>query len=72
MIVLTKVDGNQITVNSDEIELIESRYDTIIQLKSGRKIIVKENSEEIIKKVINFRQKCFEKIIIDTNIEISQ
>lgn len=62
MITLTKIDGNKITVNADEIETIESPHDTIISLKSGRKIVVQENYTEIISLVIEYRRKCSEKI----------
>ncbi len=58
MIILTKIDGNKITVNADEIETIETSHDSIISLKSGKKILVKENSHEIIALVIEYRRKC--------------
>lgn len=58
MIILTKIDGNKITVNADEIETVESTHDTIISLKSGRKIVVKENYTEIISLVIEYKRKC--------------
>ncbi|HPO62468.1 MAG TPA: flagellar FlbD family protein [Candidatus Kapabacteria bacterium] len=63
MINLTKVDGSSITINVDEIEFFETIHDTTISLISGRKIIVKESSEEITEKVIKFKQKCFEKML---------
>ncbi len=59
MITLTKIDGSKITVNSDEIETVETHHDSLISLKSGKKIIVKENYEEIINLVIQFRKKCY-------------
>jgi flagellar protein FlbD len=62
MITLTKIDGNKITVNADEIETVESSHDTIISLKSGRKIVVQENYTQIITLVIEYRRKCNEKI----------
>ncbi len=65
MITLTKIDGSSITVNSDDIETIESSHDTIISLKSGRKLIVKESESRIIEKVIEFKRACFEKILIE-------
>ncbi len=61
MIILTKIDGNKITVNADEIETIETSHDSIISLKSGKKILVKEISQEIIALVIEYRRKCYSK-----------
>jgi flagellar protein FlbD len=61
MILLTRIDGRQITVNADEIEIIESSHDSAITLKSGRVVIVRESPEEIVDKVIDYRQKCAQK-----------
>lgn len=58
MITLTRIDSTSITVNSDEIETVESFHDTTITLRSGRKIIVKESAAAIIEKVIHFRREC--------------
>ena len=58
MIVLTKIDGSSIIVNADEIETVESMHESVISLKTGKKIIVTESSDEIITKVIEFRKKC--------------
>ncbi len=57
MITLTRIDSEIITVNADEIETVESTHDSTITLRSGRKIIVRESSEEIIEKVIDFRRQ---------------
>ena len=59
MITLTKIDSRPITVNADEIESVETLHDTTVSLKSGKKIIVSESSEDIVEMVINYRRKCF-------------
>ncbi|MBE2189253.1 MAG: flagellar FlbD family protein [Desulfobulbaceae bacterium] len=58
MIELTKIDGEKILVNADEIETVESAFDTTITLKSGRKIIVKENKTLIAELVILYKREC--------------
>lgn len=63
MIELTKIDGKKITINSDEIESVETHHDTTVSLKSGRKIIVSESSDEITKKVIKYKRACFSDLI---------
>jgi flagellar protein FlbD len=69
MISLTKIDTSKIIINADEIETIDAHYNSTITLKSGKKIVVKESSDEIISKVVEYRQKCFAKFISpDTNI----
>jgi len=59
MITLTKVDGSSIILNADEIETVESSHDSCITLKSGKKILVLESSEEITKKVIQYKRMCY-------------
>ncbi len=58
MILLTKIDGEKIVINADEIETIQITHNSIVGLKSGRKFIVQENHEEIIRLFIEFKQKC--------------
>lgn len=58
MITVTKVDGSKLTINADEIETIESTHDTLVSLISGKKIVVRESSNEIITLVIDYRRKC--------------
>ena len=56
MIELTRINGERITVNAEEIETVETSFDTTIKFKSGRKINVKETPEEITEKVILFKK----------------
>jgi len=51
MIELTRLNGKDLVVNAELIELIESTPDTILTLTTGRKIMVKESVEEVVKKV---------------------
>ena len=60
MVHLTKIDSTEIIVNADEIETIEHMHDSTITLKSGRKIIVSENAEEIIRRVVEYKRICNE------------
>ncbi len=70
MITLTKIDGTSITLNAEEIEIIESSHDSTITLKSGKKVIVSEKSSEIIDKVIDYKQKCFSSFVNTKDIEV--
>ena len=54
MIRLTRLNSQQITVNSDLIKFIESNPDTVITLVSGEKILVHETADEVIARVIEF------------------
>lgn len=63
MIILTRIDGRHITVNADEIEIVDSSHDSTLSLKSGKKILVKESAEEIIDKVIEYRKLCYSELL---------
>ena len=57
MIKVTKFDGNIIVINSEMIESIEATPDTVITMTTKNKILVKERLDEVIAKVIEFKQK---------------
>ncbi len=57
MIKLTRLDDSQLYVNPHQIERMESTPDTIIKMLSDRKIIVKEDCEEVIEKIIEYRRQ---------------
>lgn len=48
MIKLNKINGKEFYLNELEIETIEETPDTILYLKSERKLIVKESAKEIL------------------------
>jgi Flagellar protein (FlbD). len=56
---VTKLNGDEFTVNADMIEFIEETPDTVISLISGKKVVVKERKDEIIEKVIDYKRKIF-------------
>jgi flagellar protein FlbD len=56
MILLTKINDAQITVNSDLIQYIEETPDTVITMSNSEKVVVQEPMEAIIKKVVQYRR----------------
>ena len=58
MIDVTKMNGMNITINSDLIETVEDTPDTVITLTTGRKIIVKESGQTIKNLVKSFKREC--------------
>lgn len=58
MIDVTKMNGMNITINSDLIETVEDTPDTVISLTTGRKIIVKESRQTIKNLVKSFKREC--------------
>ncbi len=58
MIQLTRLDGSSLTLNSDLIETIEERPNTIITLTSEKRFIVQESAQDVVERIIAFRQTC--------------
>ena len=58
MIDVSKMNGKNITINSDLIETVEDTPDTVITLTTGRKIIVKESRQTIKNLVKSFKREC--------------
>jgi flagellar protein FlbD len=56
MIQLTRLNNQPLVVNSDLIKFLERAPDTVLTLVTGEKIIVRETSEEVLSKIIAFRQ----------------
>jgi len=58
MIALQKLNGEQFVLNADHIETIESTPDTLITLNNGKKYIVGNGIEDIVRKAVKYRQLC--------------
>lgn len=56
---LTKTGDEKYVLNSDLIETIEERPDTIIRLVNGKHFIVAESSAEVISKVIAYKRNIY-------------
>jgi flagellar protein FlbD len=56
MIRLTRISNTPVVLNSDLIEHIESTPDTVISLTTGQKFVVRENAEEVVRRVVAFRR----------------
>jgi flagellar protein FlbD len=57
LIFVTRFDGKKIVVNADLIEMIEATPDTILTTTTGKKITVKENLEEVVKLVKEYKKE---------------
>ena len=66
MILVTRLNGTEYLLNQNLIETIEETPDTVIKLTNDKKLIVKEKSTEIMKRIIDFNRKVFiEKIRVE-------
>jgi flagellar protein FlbD len=62
MISVTRLNGREFVLNAELIRTVEENPDTIITLISGEHLVVRENSKEIVRRVIEYnrhlRQLC--------------
>ncbi|MDW7662227.1 MAG: flagellar FlbD family protein [Bacillota bacterium] len=57
MIKVTRLNGDPIYINSALIEFIEETPDTMVTLTTGKKLIIKEHVEEVIKSILEYNAK---------------
>ncbi len=57
MIKVTRLNGKELYINCEHIEFVESTPDTIITLFNEKKVIVSENVEQVVTKIINYKSK---------------
>jgi flagellar protein FlbD len=56
VIYVTRLDGSQLVVNADLIETVEHTADTVITLLDGKKLVVKTHVDDVVDRVIGYRQ----------------
>ncbi len=59
MILLQRLNGGTVMVNSDLIEAVEETPDTVVTLTSGNKILVRDSMLEIQKKIVDFKRRIY-------------
>ena len=64
MIRLTRLNGQGLAVNSDLIKFVENAPDTVLTLVNGEKVLVRESSEVVLERILQFRRAVIAKITI--------
>ena len=54
MIELTRLNGTRFLLNSDLIKCVEQTPDCVITLLSGEKMVVKETTDELVDRVVEY------------------
>jgi flagellar protein FlbD len=57
MIELTRLNGKPMVLNSDLIKIAEASPDTMLTLINGEKLIVREELEEVVERVLAYRAR---------------
>jgi len=61
MILVTRLNGDQIHVNPDLIERLEATPDTVLTFVDDKKIVVSEGPELVIDRIVAFRARILAK-----------
>lgn len=59
MINVTGLDDKDYVISADQIEKVEHIPETVITLVNGRKYLVKESNDEIVRRVIEYKRKIY-------------
>lgn len=59
MIKVTRLDHSELVVNAELIETIEATPDTVITLTGGKKLVVSEDVEEVVRRVMEYRRHAY-------------
>lgn len=59
MIKVTRLNHSELVVNAELIETVEATPDTVITLTSGKKLVVSEDVEEIVRRVMEYRRDVY-------------
>ncbi|MDD3157538.1 MULTISPECIES: flagellar FlbD family protein [Sporomusaceae] len=60
MIKVTRLKAkDEFVLNAELIEMIEETPDTVVTLTNGKKLLVEESMEELVRKVMQYRRAIF-------------
>jgi len=61
MIVVKKINGQEIVVNCELIETMEFTSHAVLSLTTGEKLVVDETREDLLKKVIEYKRAILQR-----------
>ncbi len=59
MVILTKLNGEPVAINSNQIEFIEQIPESKITMMNGKYHIVTEDEEEIVRRIKEYNREIF-------------
>jgi flagellar protein FlbD len=62
MVRLQRLNKEEFILNADYIEMLEATPDTVITLNNGKKLMVKNAVDDIIRQVVAYRRECNQSI----------
>jgi len=64
MIKVSRINGQAFVVNAELVETMEATPDTVITLTTGKKLMVKEKVDDMIRKIIDYKREIQNKITV--------
>jgi flagellar protein FlbD len=71
MIALKRLNNQEFVLNADHIETVEATPDTVISLANGKKYIVKDSVDEVVRKIVEFRRSCNGVVRVNEQVQSS-
>jgi flagellar protein FlbD len=59
MIKLEKLNGSMVVVNAELIESVEATPDTVLNLATGNRFLVRDSVDSVIAKVLEYKKKVY-------------
>jgi len=63
MILVHTMQGEDVFINPSMIETIRSTPDTVLFLSTNKRILVKDTPEEIVDRIVAYRQRVLERLL---------
>lgn len=57
MIWITRIDGERMLLNDDQILFVEANHDTLLVLANGERVRVLETPDELVDRIARWRQR---------------
>ncbi|MEZ4330201.1 MAG: flagellar FlbD family protein [Myxococcota bacterium] len=58
MIWITRIDGERVLLNDDQILFVEATHDTLLVLANGERLRIQESPEELVDRIARWRQRA--------------
>lgn len=59
MIRVQKLNGSEVVINAELIESVESAPDTVVNLVTGNRFLVRDSVDSVVAKVVEYRKQVY-------------
>lgn len=58
MIKVTRLDNRELVINAELIEFLETTPETMVSMTTGKRVVVRESVEEVLRRVAEYRRRA--------------